>query len=237
MSFEEKYRNGMENVQVTDFFRQETIALMKQAAKRKEVYTMKKRPIKIFAVAVVLILILSLSAFAISYLLSASEVAENLGESEIAVMFNENESNLQTVSNEEYTVSLLGIVSGELLSDNCDDVSEERSYAVLCVARTDGTPLKLINGSPLQMTPIVESLKPWDVWAMGMSASGMEKDGVLYYLFDYANLEAFRGKKVAIAVFEGSFPTAEIFTVDENGQTQYAESYNGFKGIFFLEMN
>ena len=70
-----------------------------------------------------------------------------------------------------------------------------------------------------------------------MSASGMEEDGVLYYLFDYCNLEFFADNNVYLAVFEGAFPTQDILTQDEQGNVVYAENYNGFKGMFRLDLD
>ncbi len=236
MSFEEKYRKGIKNVRLSENFRRETVLLMEQAAERKEVHTMKRKIFKVAAMVTALILTLSLSAFAISYLLSASEVADTLGKSDVADLFRDSEIKTQTIVGEEYTVTLHGVASGAVLSEGEDtDLAEEHSYIVLSVMRNDGEALELINGMPLQMAPIARGITAGEIWAMGMCASGLERDGVLYYLFDCASLEAFADRDVSIAVFEGSFPTADIFVTDEYGVTQYAEGYVGFRGIFPID--
>ncbi len=238
MIFEEKYRKEIDEIKITESFRRDTVIAMQRAAEGKESLLMKRKPIKVLIAAVVLILILTLSAFAIGYLLSADEVAEKVGDKEVAELFKEKDFKPETINNEEYTVTLHGVVFGKELNEaDGVDISEGRSYAVISVARTDGTALNQIEGSPLQMVPVIEGYSPSTVWSLGISAFGLEHEGVLYYLFDYGDLEIFADRAVSIVVFEGHFPTADILTMDEDGKTVYSETYRGFKGIFALEMD
>ncbi len=236
MKFENKYLNDMRAVIVTEDFRRETVVMMKQAAERKEVMNMKKNSFKVLAVVTALILLFSVGAFAIGYLLSADEVADALGEKEIAEMFRDSGVEIKSVSDDEYTVTLLGLVSGEVLKDTDADVDEMRSYAVVSLEKNDGSALGIVDGMPLQMVPVADGYSPLEMWGNVMSSvSGMEKDGILYYLFDYESLEPYMDKNISIAVFEGDYPTADIFVMNENGVTEYADGYNGFKGIIHFE--
>lgn len=239
MTFREKYVNEMDLVSFSEGFEIRTANLMEQRAERKDKKVLQKRkPAKVLAVVLAIIALLSITVFAISTLLSAREVANYLGEKEIAAMFEDSDFEPQTISDETYNVTLLGITTGEKLNmTEGFEADETRSYAVVAVSTTDGTPLSLIDGMPLQMAPIVSGIAPTKIWELGFGASGLEREGILYYLFDYENLEIFAFGTVSIVVFEGFFPTPDILTVDENGNTVYADGYSGFKGMFELPMD
>ncbi len=236
MSFEEKYRKDMDAVSVDGDFRRDTLRLIKEAAERKEVISMKRKPVKILAVVAALIMLFSIGAFAIGYLLSADEVADTLGKKEIAQLFRGSEVQAKSVTDGEYTVTLLGLVSGEVLKRTDVDVDEMRSYVVISIEKNDGSALSLVGGMPLKMVPVAEGHSPLEMWGNVMSsASGMEKNGILYYLFDCESLEPYMDKNISIVVFEGDYPTADILVMNEKGVTEYAEGYKGFKGIISLE--
>ena len=189
--------------------------------------------------AIVIIALLSVTAFAVSYLLSASEVADYLGDKEIAAMFKDSECEPQTVSNGTYDVTFLGKTTGTILNmTEGFEAEEARTYAVIAIRNTNSTPLSLIDGMPVQPVPVIEGYMPFRTRGIMQSAQGMEREGVLYYLFDYENLEIFADRTVSIALIEGSIvPTPEILTMDENGKIIYADGYTGIKGIFDLPMD
>ncbi len=239
MTFREKYVSEMDTVAFSDSFEIRTVNLMMQEAERKDEKALPKRkPLKILTVAIAIITLLSLTVFAISSLLSAKEVADYLGEKEIAEMFEGNDFEAKSATDGTFTVTLLGITTGTRLNATegfeCD---ETKSYAVVAISRNDGTPLYGTDGMPIMLTPVVEGYRPDTVFSLGSGANGYTHEGVLYYLFEYENLEIFSFRKVSIAAFEGFFPTADILTTDENGKIVYAEGYNGFKGIFDLPMD
>lgn len=119
------------------------------------------------------------------------------------------------------------------------ECEEARTYAVIAIRNSDGTPLSLMEGMPVQMAPVIEGCMPFQSWAiLNFSASGLEREGILYYLFDYENLEIFADRTVSIAVFEGAmFPGPEIFSMDEDGKIIYADGYEGFRGMFELPLD
>ena len=80
---------------------------------------------------------------------------------------------------------------------------------------------------------------PFQSWAiLNLGASGLEREGILYYLFDYENLEVFADRTVSIALLEGvMFPGPEVLTMDENGKIVYAEGYMGIRGMFDLPLD
>lgn len=241
MTFRELYVKEMNEISPSEGFEVRTANLMKQRAERKDEKVLQKRkPIKVLAVVLAVIALLSTAAFAVSYILSAREVADYLGEKEIAEMFEGCEVKPQSVSNGTYDVTFLGSTTGAKLNMTegfeCD---EERTYAVIAIRNADGSPLSLIDGMPLSFAPVIEGCMPFQSWAiLNLSASGLEREGILYYLFDYENLEVFADRTVSIAILEDvMFPGPDVLTLDENGKVVYAEGYMGFKGIFDLPMD
>ncbi len=144
------------------------------------------------------------------------------------------------MSNGVYDVTFLGKTTGTLLNmTEGFEAEEARTYAVIAIKNADGSPLSLIDGTPLNFAPVIEGCEPFKSWAiLNFSASGMERNGVLYYLFDYENLEIFADRTVSVAILEGvMFPGPEVLTLDENGKVVYADTYPGFRGIFDLPMD
>ncbi len=240
MTFRELYVKEMNGISLSEGFEKRTENLMKQRAKRKDEQTLQKRkPVKILAAALAIIALLSVTAFAVSYYLSASEVAEYFGEKEIVAMFKDSEIEPKTVSNGTYDVTFLGKTTGTMLNmTEGFEADETRTYAVIAMKKTNGTPLSLIDGMPLQPVPVIEGYMPYRTWCIMESSRGLEREGILYYLFDYKNLEIFADRTVSIALIEGAMvPSPEILTTDESGKIVYADGYTGIKGIFELPMD
>ena len=240
MTFNEKYVKEMDAISLSEDFESRTAELMKQRVTGKEEKNlMKRKPVKVLAAAFAVIALLSVTAFALSYLLSAKEVAEKIGGKELAGLFESGTAEHQLVSDGTYDVIFLGKATGETLNKTEGFAAEEEnSYAVFAVRRTDGTPLSLSDGMPFQLAPVIEDCMPYITWGVLEGATGCESEGVLYYLFKYENLEVFADRTVSIAIIGADmFPTAEILTLDENGKIIYGESYKGIKGIFELPMD
>ncbi len=239
MNFKNKYKEEINSIPFTDTFEEDTVALLKGVAKRKEkIMTVKRKPIKIAAAVAAVITLLTFSAAAVISLLSASQVADHFGQKELAVVFEENTYEPQTVTDGKYTVAFLGMAPGtEVCIVGGTEIDENRSYAVWALYRNDGTPLSILDGSPIMVIPVMKDYKPNVFFRFGMSASGTEKDGVLYFLCDYTDLEVFADKDVSLIVYEGSFPTIKILTNNENGEVVYADGYEGIKGSFTLNLD
>lgn len=240
MNLRELYVKEIDGISLSEDFEKRTVDIIRQRTDRKHREVPKgKKSIKILAAAIAVILLLSVTVFAFSYLLSAEEIADNLGEKDIAELFKDSETQMQTVSNGIYDVIFLGKATGTALSfAEGFDAEEAKTYAVFAIRRTDGTALSLGEGMPLQLAPVIEGYMPYRTWNVLVGASGFEYEGVLYYLFDYENLEIFADRTVSVAVIEGDlFPTAEILTLDGNGKVVYGEEYEGMKGIFDLPMD
>ncbi len=236
MSFETKYKEQMDSIRFNANFETNAVELMKSAAERKGENVMNKAT-RFLVAAVLIIAFLSFTAFAISKLLSAHDVAEHMGESQVAESFDKQTSKVESITDKGFTVSFLGIIKGERFESN--EIKSDCSYYVISVAASDGSPLSLADGNPLGISVIIEGYPAWKVntWSLNTSANGMEENGILYYLYDCENLEIFADKTVYLAVYEGFIPTAQIIKMNQNGTFEFAESYKGFKAMFRIPLD
>ena len=71
--------------------------------------------------------------------------------------------------------------------------------------------------------------RPWRVnaWTLGGFGAAFSREGVAYYLFDYADLEIFADNTVYLAVYQGSVPDNATFTIDEDGFIALAQGDGG----------
>lgn len=236
MSFEIKYKQQLDDICFNADFEKNTVELMKSAVERKEKTVMKK-PVKILIAAALIIVVISVTAFAISNLLSARDVADHFGESQVADSFGQQGYEIESVTDNGYTVSFLGMVKGERFESK--SIKSDCSYYVVSVASEDGSALSVVDGNPLGMSIIIEGYPAWKIntWSLNTSANGMEENGVLYYLYDCENLEIFADKNVYLAVYEGFVPGLDIITMNSDGTFEFAEGYNGFKAMFRIPLD
>lgn len=240
MTFKDKYKEDLLSLSFADNFEEKTVELLKAAQREDDLMSYKRKPLKVAVLVLVAMLLLSFGAYAVISLLSASQVAEQIGGKELAVLFEESNSDPVTVKGDVYSVTFMGTAPGENLysyEENGPMVSEDATYAVWAVYRNDGEPLDQMAGSPIQVIPVMDGYRADALFSMGMSATGFEKDGVLYYLLNCTDLEVFADKNVKLMAFEGMFPTADILTANDSGEVIYAENYNGFKAVFELDLD
>ena len=240
MTFKDKYKEELHNLSFAENFEETTVELLNAAQRKDDLMSHNKRPLKVAALVIAAILVLSFGAYAVISLLSASQVAEEVGDKELAVLFEESEFEPVTVKGEVYSVTFMGIAPSEIFyadEENGPIISENAVYAVWAVYRNDGEPLDQMAGSPIQVIPVIDGYRANSLFNMGISTSGFGKDGVLYYLLNCIDLEIFADKKVRLMAFEGMFPTADIITSNDKGEIVYAEGYNGFKAVFELDLD
>ncbi len=241
MNFKEKYKEEIDSVSFSSDCEIRLFNALKKAEEGKDVIlVMKKRKtLRLLAAVISAILLLSLTAYAAVTLLSPREVAEELQMGELNDKWKQAEKFPFASGNEEYTVSVLGYAPDTQMNIIDGEATEEnRTYLVVSIAKTDGTQLNPTEGMPLQISPLVEGYEPWKVnlWTFGSGASGLEKDGVLYYLFETADLEIFADKTVYIAAYEGFLPDGAL-TMKEDGAIAYRDEYTGFRAIFELPLD
>ncbi len=214
----EAYRAQVDAVSFSPDFQDRTMARLRELAQEKEKKTMKKAHWRTGLMAAAAAAVLVVSAYAAVTLLEPRDVAQRAGNEALAAAF---ESEAAVTVNEtrtvgDYTVTLMGLVSGEGLENL--DVSRDRTYAVLAMQRADGTPIE-DNVPDLTVTPLIEGYAPWlvNAWTLNGGTTTFAQDGVLYYLLDCNTIEPYADRTVYLTVYPGNHipPSAERFTFDE----------------------
>lgn len=206
-------------------------------AMTKKRYTIKKS----ILLAAAITCLLGITVFAAVHFLTPSEVARNLGDNKLASSFENTNFDAQTLTDGKYTASLLGVVSGNDLSDfkGCSwDIMPERTYAVVAVEKTDKSPMTI--GEPLMITPLIQGLNPWEYNIASMHGSYTEDiiDGVLYRIIEMDSIECFADQKIYLAVTDSFFINNEHFNIDnETGEITAKDDYSGTNILFEMEVD
>ena len=193
-----------------------------------------------YMITAAILIALSMSAFAAVQYLSAKEVAEKTGHEDIAPLFENSQFEEQTITDGKYSVTLHGIVSADKIQEiDGAQVEDSRSYIVVSVVCNDGSLPDVTEGMPLQFSPLVGGYEVHKVnlWSLEAGGTGLQHNGVQYYLFDTRNIEIFADHTVYIAAYEGFIPSKDIFTMKDDGTIAYNEKYEGFRAMFTLKLD
>lgn len=215
----EQYRAQVDALSFSSDFQDRTMARLAQEKERKP---MKKMNLKAVLLAAAVVAAMSVTAYA-AITLAPRDVAQRAGNEALAAAF-EGEDAItvnETKTVGDYNVTLMGLVSGTGLSrveSLPDSVDQDKTYAVLAYARTDGA--NITEDVPdLTVSPLVEGYAPWrlNAWTLGGGVSSFAQEGVLYYLFECDNVEPFADHTVYLAVYPGTHipPSAELFGFEE----------------------
>lgn len=200
-----------------------------------------KRTKKMAALIAASVAILVVSVSAAVLWLSPSQVAERMDKPDLAAAFESDGAVLidETRNAGDYTVGLLGMVSGEKLSAFESGLEEDHTYVVASLARTDGTALEQETYQPFQwtITPLVEGYRVNAVnnWTLDALAQCKVIDGVAYYIMDIQNLGIFADHTVYLAVYEGGVPSMDLFSMTRDGAISMRDSVVGT--LFTLPMD
>ena len=240
------YRKAFDELSFSADFKARTADLLQQRAREleKERNSMtfnKTKKMAVLIAACVALLAVSVSA-AVMWLTPA-QVAEEHNQPLLAEAFNGPDaiSINETVESGDFSITLLGLVSGRNLDVLNPDLEKDHTYSVLALRRLDGTPLENETFDFMQytMTPLVAGTSPAAVnnWTLDAGAGGMAKDGAYYYLLDTQSIEMFADRTVYMAFYEGLVPNNDIFTVAEDGTISFAESFEGPHALFTLPLD
>lgn len=215
----EQYRAQVDALSFSSDFQDRTMARLAQEKERKP---MKKMNLKAVLLAAAVVAAMSVTAYA-AITLAPRDVAQRAGNEALAAAF-EGEDAItvnETKTVGDYNVTLMGLVSGTGLSrveSLPDSVDQDKTYAVLAYARTDGADITE-DAPDLTVSPLVEGYAPWrlNAWTLGGGVSSFAQEGVLYYLFECDNVEPFADHTVYLAVYPGTHipPSAELFGFEE----------------------
>ncbi|THF81629.1 hypothetical protein [Cohnella fermenti] len=226
-------------------------SIIHQITERSRMRTNYKKRLFIGLFVAIFVLIAGASAYAATQLFTAKQVAEHLGDPQLAEAFESEEAIRINAAKDsgDYRFTLLGIVSGVDLSisrHSSEDVYPNRTYAVVSIARRDGQPMPDVPDPefgkvPFFVSPLVKGLKPWQVNIASMNGGFSEDviDGVMYRIISLDEVEIFADRGVYLAISSGSpFYSNDAFRYDEaTGEIHAREDYPGASVLFDLPLD
>lgn len=210
----------------------------------------KKRRISVALVVVVIFCALSITVLATWHLLSSKQVAEHFKNKTLAHAFEQEnaiEVNESVVSG-EYNFTLLGIVSGEYLSDfgnTGQNINSNRTYAVMSIEKQDGSKMPDIQDKEYGqvrffVSPLIKGQKPWLVNMSSMNGGYQEAviDGVMYRLIECDGVEIFADRGLYLCINSSTFYDRKAFDYnEETGEISLNTEYSGINALFDLPLD
>ena len=197
------------------------VSLLQQTPRRRRKTMNQKQFIRVCFVILLLLVLLSVAAFAALRLLTAHEVAQTLENDAVAALFAEqDDSTPQSITDGDYTLTLLGTATGakiETIEEAAVDAAH--TYAVLAVTRPDGQPVTPEESAGLLVLPLIGGYPPAQLAPLSMSfgRSAFYRDGAMYTLVDMMDLTPFSDHALWLCVLQNTFPTADVLGMDKNG--------------------
>lgn len=191
----------------------------------------------------------SVTVFAAWKYLTPKEVLMEYGNKQLAEAFESDNAILMDESQTfgEYTVSLLGAVTGSNLTDFCtdDQIESERTYAVVAVSKTDATPMPKLSDDYYSKTsffisPLIQGFDPqwFNIITMNGGYFEIVKDGILYRIIECDNIQLFADRKMYLCVSNSSFYDRNAYNYDEKtGKIDVNESYKEMNLLFDFPLN
>lgn len=148
---------------------------------------------------------------------------------------------MQTVTDGAYSVTYLGHVTGEYISDRTSsswELNPDRIYVAVAIEKVDKTPMEYED--TIFVSPLIQGLTPWkyNIGTMNGGSVGKIIDGVLYRIIQCDNVEMFADKKLYLAVSDTAFFSIDAFLYNEaTGEITVNEAYEGTNILFDLELD
>lgn len=230
----------------------------------KEEGYMKKKKYKYASVAAAAALMAasSLTVYAAWQYRSAAEVAGELGDESLSQVLEGIDSQEEPSGSDTgdeagrppfeagvsqslggYKVALLGMVSGEGLSEYQHTANgklrSDRTYLVVAISREDGSPVEE-EKEDFFVSPLVGSLNPGlnNMAAWGGGYGQYVEDGILYRLMECDNIEYFADRNLYVCVTDTTFYDSRLYDWDEeSGSIARNETYEGLNALFELQID
>ncbi len=193
----------------------------------------------------------SITALAAAKLLMPAQVTEQLGNDKLTDSFLGEDAIIvnETQSFGGYDVTFMGIASGKGISDSGvyadGSLREDRSYMVVSIANSDGTPMPETSSDEYDLTeffvsPLIQGCDP--VWyntaAFGGAMTETVVDGVRYRLTECDNVEIFADRELYLGVMNGALYNSGAYVYDvESGKIARNEGYEGLNALFRLPID
>lgn len=200
---------------------------MKKISRKKAVFV---------PLVAILALLMSIGVFAAWNLLKPEKVAEEMEDDALARAFESKKAIRinETQIDGGYKITLLGLVSGEGISDFSGEELKARTYAVLAIENEDGTPMPDTSDDEYGkvsffISPLVKGIKPWqfNIYFMEGGYTEFVKDGIQYRMIDCDSIEMFADRGLELCVIGNSFTySTEAFAYNEQtGEITPNEAY------------
>ena len=226
--------------------------ILNQVKEQKEMIGKEKRRFSVVTIVLTLVLCFgSITVYGAWKYVSSEDVAEKIQEdSTLAEAFLSEEAKVinETQSYGGYQITLLSMVSGELLTEhpmyNDGTIMTDRTYAVIAIENADGTPLPAPSEDAYAeleffVSPLMKGYNPvmYNIFTMSGAYGEMEEDGILYRLLECNNVENLETDEIYIRVSDGVFYNARAYQYDETtGEISRNEAYECLNALFVLPM-
>ncbi|WP_027398265.1 hypothetical protein [Anaerovorax odorimutans] len=224
--------------------------IINQAKMKKSTSYFNIKRVRVIAVLMILILATTATVFAAWYLLTPKQVAQNLGDDGLANAF-EGKDALAINSSQvcgDYKITLLGLVSGEKISDfksSISDIYPNRTYAVVAIANLDGKAMpdtrdEEYDKVPFFISPLIKGMDPreFNIITMNGGYSGFVKDGIMYRIVECDDIEIFADRGLYLCVTSSTFYDINAFNYNEQtGEITRNTDYKGVNVLFDLPID
>lgn len=226
--------------------------ILNSAAEQRTINEKQKRRISPVPILASLALcISSVTVYAAWQYLSPSAVAEDAGDRTLAEAFSGSGTAPAAPPQcfGEYQVTLLGLISGEMLSDyphyHNGNLAADRTYAVIAIETADGAPLPDTSQEgygelEFFASPLIGGYNPalYNMASMSGNYTDVTEDGILYRLLECDNVEIFADHDLYLCVSQGAFYQKEAYCYDETtGKISRNEEYQGLNALFDLTVD
>lgn len=211
----------------------------------------RKRRFSAAIIAALVLCVSSVTAYAAWKYLSPSDVAGNIQDIKLSEAFLSEQTLIinETQSYGDYSVTLLSIVSGEMLSEyphyKDGTIAADRTYAVVAIEKANGLSIPDTSEDgygnlDFFASPLIGDYDPAFYNMAGLSGNytDMTQDGILYRLLECDNVEIFADHDLYLCVSEGTFYNKEAYCYDKlTGKISRNEKYEGLNALFDLPVD
>jgi len=217
----------------------------------KEKDNMKYNKKRVGIIAAAAIIACSATAFAAWKYLKPTDVANATEDKALTEAFQSDDAVEvnETQVYGDYSITFLGTVSGNNLSDFVAESDGEeltdRTYAVVAIEKTDGTPMPSTSDddygeTPFLVTPLIKGANPniFNAFTRNGGYSEFVKDGIMYRIAECDNVEMFAYKGSYMAVSSSTFYDNDAYIYnEETGEITRNEDYDGVNALFDLPLD
>lgn len=203
-------------------------------------------------IAAMVLCISSVTVYAAWKYLSSSDIAENIQDIKLSEAFLSDQAFIinETQSYGDYSVTLLSIISGKMLSEyphysENGSIDADRTYAVVAIENANGVPMPDTSEEDYGKleffaSPLIGGYNPafYNIASMSGNYTDITKDGVLYRLLECDSIEIFADHDLYLCVLEEMFYNTEAYYYNEQtGKVSRNKEYKGLNALFDLPVD